>query len=260
MLAVLASAATCASSPMPQQLDVRVRAPHPTISSRGSSSSRASQDRRAGVRAAPPLTSSIDPEVASGAMTIRAVHHLNCATMCPVAGFLLGGTASARQDGRALPARRDRARRPRARRHRLRDARRRGHDEAVGGVRALVGPTLAPAETGDRADPRARLRPDRRPAHRRHAPRSRSRGRPRRLPAREGPPPRARARGGDDAHDTSRSASATSRRTGRTARSGRSTPRTATPGAACPRSRGCAASTPTSASCRCTATRAATPR
>ncbi len=24
-------------------------------------------------------------------MTIRAVHHLNCATMCPVAGFLLGG-------------------------------------------------------------------------------------------------------------------------------------------------------------------------
>lgn len=25
-------------------------------------------------------------------MTIRAVHHLNCATMCPVAGFLLGGT------------------------------------------------------------------------------------------------------------------------------------------------------------------------
>jgi len=25
-------------------------------------------------------------------MTIRAVHHLNCATMCPVAGFLLGGS------------------------------------------------------------------------------------------------------------------------------------------------------------------------
>lgn len=25
-------------------------------------------------------------------MTVRAVHHLNCATMCPVAGFLLGGT------------------------------------------------------------------------------------------------------------------------------------------------------------------------
>ncbi len=25
-------------------------------------------------------------------MTIRAVHHLNCATLCPVAGFLLGGT------------------------------------------------------------------------------------------------------------------------------------------------------------------------
>ena len=24
-------------------------------------------------------------------MTVRAVHHLNCATMCPVAGFLLGG-------------------------------------------------------------------------------------------------------------------------------------------------------------------------
>ena len=26
-------------------------------------------------------------------MTIRAVHHLNCATMCPIAGFLLGGTS-----------------------------------------------------------------------------------------------------------------------------------------------------------------------
>jgi glyoxylase-like metal-dependent hydrolase (beta-lactamase superfamily II) len=26
-------------------------------------------------------------------MTIRAVHHLNCATMCPIAGFLLGGNA-----------------------------------------------------------------------------------------------------------------------------------------------------------------------
>jgi glyoxylase-like metal-dependent hydrolase (beta-lactamase superfamily II) len=26
-------------------------------------------------------------------MTIRAVHHLNCATMCPIAGFLLGGKA-----------------------------------------------------------------------------------------------------------------------------------------------------------------------
>jgi glyoxylase-like metal-dependent hydrolase (beta-lactamase superfamily II) len=26
-------------------------------------------------------------------MTVRAVHHLNCATMCPVAGFLLGGNA-----------------------------------------------------------------------------------------------------------------------------------------------------------------------
>ena len=25
-------------------------------------------------------------------MTIRAVHHLNCATMCPIAGFLLGGS------------------------------------------------------------------------------------------------------------------------------------------------------------------------
>src|SRR5690606_34570364 len=25
-------------------------------------------------------------------MTIRRVHHLNCATMCPVAGFLFGGT------------------------------------------------------------------------------------------------------------------------------------------------------------------------
>jgi len=25
-------------------------------------------------------------------MTIRAVHHLNCATLCPLAGFLLGGT------------------------------------------------------------------------------------------------------------------------------------------------------------------------
>jgi glyoxylase-like metal-dependent hydrolase (beta-lactamase superfamily II) len=24
-------------------------------------------------------------------MTVRAVHHLNCATMCPIAGFLLGG-------------------------------------------------------------------------------------------------------------------------------------------------------------------------
>src|SRR5262245_44195923 len=24
-------------------------------------------------------------------MSIRAVHHLNCATMCPIAGFLLGG-------------------------------------------------------------------------------------------------------------------------------------------------------------------------
>jgi glyoxylase-like metal-dependent hydrolase (beta-lactamase superfamily II) len=26
-------------------------------------------------------------------MTVRAVHHLNCATLCPVAGFLLGGDA-----------------------------------------------------------------------------------------------------------------------------------------------------------------------
>jgi glyoxylase-like metal-dependent hydrolase (beta-lactamase superfamily II) len=26
-------------------------------------------------------------------MSVRAVHHLNCATMCPVAGFLLGGAA-----------------------------------------------------------------------------------------------------------------------------------------------------------------------
>ncbi|HTL32651.1 MAG TPA: MBL fold metallo-hydrolase [Kofleriaceae bacterium] len=26
-------------------------------------------------------------------MTVRAVHHLNCGTMCPVAGFLLGGNA-----------------------------------------------------------------------------------------------------------------------------------------------------------------------
>jgi glyoxylase-like metal-dependent hydrolase (beta-lactamase superfamily II) len=26
-------------------------------------------------------------------MTVRAVHHLNCATMCPIAGFLLGGRA-----------------------------------------------------------------------------------------------------------------------------------------------------------------------
>ena len=26
-------------------------------------------------------------------MSVRAVHHLNCATMCPVAGFLLGGDA-----------------------------------------------------------------------------------------------------------------------------------------------------------------------
>ncbi|HEX5058746.1 MAG TPA: MBL fold metallo-hydrolase [Kofleriaceae bacterium] len=26
-------------------------------------------------------------------MTIRAVHHLNCATMCPIAGFLLGGNS-----------------------------------------------------------------------------------------------------------------------------------------------------------------------
>src|SRR6188508_521067 len=26
-------------------------------------------------------------------MTIRAVHHLNCATMCPIAGFLLGSNA-----------------------------------------------------------------------------------------------------------------------------------------------------------------------
>lgn len=25
-------------------------------------------------------------------MTVRAVHHLNCATMCPIAGFLLGGS------------------------------------------------------------------------------------------------------------------------------------------------------------------------
>ena len=29
-------------------------------------------------------------------MTIRAVHHLNCATMCPVAGFMLGGPSFAR--------------------------------------------------------------------------------------------------------------------------------------------------------------------
>ena len=29
-------------------------------------------------------------------MTIRAVHHLNCATMCPLAGFLLGGTGLGR--------------------------------------------------------------------------------------------------------------------------------------------------------------------
>ena len=61
------------------------------------------------------------------------------------------------------------------------------------------------------------------------------------FPRREGPPPRARARRRDGAHARSRSASATSPRTGRTARSGRSTPRTATPGAACRRSRGCAA-------------------
>jgi glyoxylase-like metal-dependent hydrolase (beta-lactamase superfamily II) len=26
-------------------------------------------------------------------MTVRAVHHINCATMCPVAGYLLGGNA-----------------------------------------------------------------------------------------------------------------------------------------------------------------------
>lgn len=29
-------------------------------------------------------------------MTLRAVHHLNCATMCPLAGFLLGGTGFGR--------------------------------------------------------------------------------------------------------------------------------------------------------------------
>ena len=29
-------------------------------------------------------------------MTIRAVHHLNCATMCPVAGFLFGGSGLGR--------------------------------------------------------------------------------------------------------------------------------------------------------------------
>src|SRR5512147_3130678 len=29
-------------------------------------------------------------------MTIRAVHHLNCATMCPVAGFLFGGNGFGR--------------------------------------------------------------------------------------------------------------------------------------------------------------------
>src|SRR3954471_19518212 len=26
-------------------------------------------------------------------MTVRAVHHLNCATMCPIAGYLLGADA-----------------------------------------------------------------------------------------------------------------------------------------------------------------------
>jgi len=81
-------------------------------------------------------------------MTIRAVHHLNCATMCPVAGFALGGTGLGRgrmvahcllletaRDGLVLVdtgfGTRDVA----------------GHTGLSRAFRALTGPALDPAET-----------------------------------------------------------------------------------------------------------------
>ena len=198
-------------------------------------------------------------------MSIRAVHHLNCATMCPVAGFLLGSLGRGRLGRGHMVA------------HCLLVETERDGLVLIDtgfGTRDVEGAhrALARVQAAVRPDARSATRPRsrrstalgyrrrRRPAHRGHPPRSRSRRRPGRLPRTRRSTCTPRARGRDGAHATSRSASATSRRSGRTARSGRSTPRTATPGAACPRSRGCAGSTPTSASCRCTATRAVTPR
>src|SRR5512147_2657188 len=81
-------------------------------------------------------------------MTIRAVHHLNCATMCPVAGFLFGGNGFGRgkmvahcllveteRDGLVLV---DSG-------FGTRDVE--GKTRLSGAFRRLVGPTLDPAET-----------------------------------------------------------------------------------------------------------------
>jgi len=95
-------------------------------------------------------------------MSIRAVHHLNCATMCPVAGFWLGaGSWSEIGFGRGhmvahCGARRDRARRARVDRYGLRHARRRGEDGAVDRVQAADGPDPRSGRDRDRPDRGAR--------------------------------------------------------------------------------------------------------
>ena len=112
-------------------------------------------------------------------MTIRAVHHINCATMCPAADSSRRQGPRSRPHDRALPRRRDgegwlvsstRVRHPRCR----------GAKDGLAGGSSTSSPQSSRTRaTRTRAAPALGYRADDVRTHRRHAPRSRSR---RRLP------------------------------------------------------------------------------
>jgi glyoxylase-like metal-dependent hydrolase (beta-lactamase superfamily II) len=192
-------------------------------------------------------------------MSIRAVHHINCATLCPIAGFLVGGQGLGRghmvahcivveteRDGLVLI---DTG-------FGTRDVE--GKTPLSRAFRSLVGPKLAADETAIAQVARLGYRPeDVRHIVVTHLDLDHAGG--------LCDFPNAKVH----LHAREHAAAMTRRNFKERERylsvhwthgpSGRSTPRTATPGADCPRSRGCAASMQTSGSCRCTATPADTP-